>query len=247
MKKNKALILGAGPTGLITAWRLLESGWDVKIIEKEDTVGGLCRSWKHKNFIVDTGPHIFHTPDVKLKNFWKKHFGDLLIEGNFYGKNVQGKDFDKFFNYPLSFEDLNNFEPTIKSFVESFDNLFSIGAGGEFNYADSQILFHKSFDLVNSLINKNDNLLNETKNINYVKLNNKVKINNSFIGNNSGTFIVAEAGLNHNGSFELAKKLIDNAKASKCDAIKFQSFLENSRVSKTVKTEKYAEKIIGTQ
>ena len=32
----------------------------------------------------------------------------------------------------------------IKSFVESFDNLFSVGAGGEFNYADSQILFHKS-------------------------------------------------------------------------------------------------------
>ena len=118
MKKNKALILGVGPTGLITAWRLLESGWDVKIIEKEDTVGGLCRSWKHKNFIVDTGPHIFHTPDVKLKNFWKKHFGDLLIEGNFYGKNVQGKDFDKFYNYPLSFEDLNNFEPTIKNRIK---------------------------------------------------------------------------------------------------------------------------------
>ena len=33
-KKNTALILGAGPTGLITAWKLLEAGWDVKIIEK---------------------------------------------------------------------------------------------------------------------------------------------------------------------------------------------------------------------
>ena len=38
----------------------------------------------------------------------------------------------------------------VKSFVESFDNLFSIGAGGEFNYADSQILFHKSKELKRS-------------------------------------------------------------------------------------------------
>ena len=60
-------------------------------------------------------------------------------------------------------------------------------------------------------------------------------------------FIIAEAGLNHNGSLSVAKKLIDNAKKSGCDAIKFQSFLPNTRVSKFLKTEKYVEKIIGTQ
>ena len=27
---------------------------------------------KWKNFIIDMGPHIFHTPDNSLKNFWKK-------------------------------------------------------------------------------------------------------------------------------------------------------------------------------
>ena len=135
----------------------------------------------------------------------------------------------------------------IKSFVESFDNLFSIGAGGEFNYADSQILFHKSFDLVNSLVNKYSDFTNEAKNINTVNFNSYVKIGNKLIGPDQKTFIVAEAGLNHNGSFDIAKKLIDNAKEIKCDAIKFQSFLPNSRVSKFVKSEKYAEKIIGTQ
>ena len=61
------------------------------------------------------------------------------------------------------------------------------------------------------------------------------------------TFIIAEAGLNHNGSFKIAKKLIDNAKEVNCDAIKFQSFLPDSRVSKFIKSEHYAEKIIGTQ
>ena len=38
------------------------------------------------------------------------------------------------------------------------------------------------------------------------------------------TFIIAEAGVNHNGSVELAKQLIDAAVAAGADAIKFQSF-----------------------
>jgi len=523
-KKNKAIILGAGPTGLITAWKLLEADWDVKIIEKNSISGGLCRSWKWNDFIMDTGPHIFHTPDKTLKNFWKKNFNDLLVEGKFSCKNVKGKNFDEFYDYPLSIEGLDkfdknlkskiknelkkcnkkdqrykaknykeyidsfigpslrkmffekypkkiwgidtkhmtpdwapnrikfrdkilpfyqeeyvavgkygtgciydrikdliikkggkfsfnenvkglksnenkiveistskknykiklnevvistlpisltskflgkpnnlkfrgvcsvylfyrvneilpknhhwlyfdserlifnrvtenkklskfvapknksyltaeitysqgdkfsklssdlvikkvteqlgmtglvdnkkligssiNYEPfvypvqfsdyknevvKVKSFVESFDNLFSLGAGGEFNYADSQILFHKSFDLVNSLVNRQNNFINDAKDVNTVNFNSKVKIGNKIIGERNKTFIVAEAGLNHNGSFNIAKKLIDNAKEINCDAIKFQSFLPNSRVSKFIKSEKYAEKVIGTQ
>jgi N-acetylneuraminate synthase len=35
-------------------------------------------------------------------------------------------------------------------------------------------------------------------------------------------FIIAEIGINHNGSMELAKKLIDGAKMANCDAVKFQ-------------------------
>ena len=40
MKKNKAYVLGAGPIGLVTAWKLLEEGWSVDIFEKLDQVGG---------------------------------------------------------------------------------------------------------------------------------------------------------------------------------------------------------------
>ena len=108
--KKKVIILGSGPTGLITAWRLLKKGLSVTIIEKNSDSGGLCRSWNHKGFILDTGPHIFHTPDVELKKFWKANFNDLLVEGKFYCKNVQGENFDKFYDYPFSIEALNNFD-----------------------------------------------------------------------------------------------------------------------------------------
>ena len=117
--KNKTYILGAGPTGLITAWKLLEAGWEVVIIEKNNLVGGLCRSWKWNGFILDTGPHIFHTPDNSLKKFWKKNFGDLLIEGKFSCKNVKGKEFNEYYDYPLSFESLNKFENKLKKKIKS--------------------------------------------------------------------------------------------------------------------------------
>ena len=108
--KKKVIILGSGPTGLITAWKLLEEGFHVTIIEKNSITGGLCRSWKYKDFILDTGPHIFHTPDRELKKFWKENFNDLLVEGKFYCKNVKGENFNEFYDYPFSKEALKNFD-----------------------------------------------------------------------------------------------------------------------------------------
>ncbi len=51
---------------------------------------------------------------------------------------------------------------------------------------------------------------------------NKVKIGNKFIGEDQPIYIIAEIGINHNGSLELAKKLIDGAVYAGCDAVKFQ-------------------------
>lgn len=50
------------------------------------------------------------------------------------------------------------------------------------------------------------------------------KIGRTWIGGNHPCFIIAEIGINHDGKFEQALKLIDAAAAAKCDAVKFQLF-----------------------
>ena len=52
-------------------------------------------------------------------------------------------------------------------------------------------------------------------------------------------FIIAEAGVNHNGNMELAKKLIDAAVEAKVDAIKFQTFKTELCISKNAKKAEY--------
>lgn len=52
----------------------------------------------------------------------------------------------------------------------------------------------------------------------------KIKIINKQIGEGEPVFIIAEAGSNHDGSLEQAKKLIDIAADAEADAIKFQLF-----------------------
>jgi N,N'-diacetyllegionaminate synthase len=522
MKKN-AIILGAGPAGLITAWLLSNKGWSVKVFEKQNGVGGMCRSWKWKNNILDTGPHIFHTSDKKLWDFWKKSFGADLYVGEYWSKNVLGKNFDELYHYPLSLESIKNYPTNIRNkilselknitkkniksknffdhikgqlgptladmyfknypekvwgigvnemtadwapkrikltdksspffvneftgvgkygtgkiydiiknniiknkgkiylncqingfvqekgninqikfkdkqnlivnkndiiistlpitltsnllgyksklkfrgirsiyilinknrvlpkkinwlyysskeilfnrisepktmspylceekktylcaeityskndkvdkmtfqeikkiikkdlikaklvnsneiidfsenkedfvypvqftdykyelsktrfFVSRYNQLYNLGTGGEFEYSDSQILFHKSMDLVNVIDSKNYMQDQSKKLIYNHKLNQEVKLGKKIVGNNSSVYVIAEAGLNHNGSLEIGKKLIDEAKKTRCDAIKFQTFKADSRVSNVVKSAKYAEKADGLQ
>ena len=80
----------------------------------------------------------------------------------------------------------------------------------------------------------------------------KIKIGNKLIGEEEPCFIIAEAGVNHNGSVELAKKLIDIAKEAGADAVKFQTFkaenvvikhAEKAEYQKTVKEESQYEMI----
>ena len=63
----------------------------------------------------------------------------------------------------------------------------------------------------------------------------EIKFGLKRIGGKQPVFVVAEAGVNHNGSFKIAKKLIEEAKNSGADAIKFQTFKANDLASKKSK------------
>lgn len=52
-------------------------------------------------------------------------------------------------------------------------------------------------------------------------------------------YIIAEAGVNHNGDLDLAKQLIDTAKEAGADAVKFQAFTAEAIVSKQAPTADY--------
>ena len=61
------------------------------------------------------------------------------------------------------------------------------------------------------------------------------------------TLIIAEAGVNHNGSIELAKKLVEKAKEAGVDYIKFQTFKASKLVTKAAKQAEYQQKNIGKE
>ena len=61
------------------------------------------------------------------------------------------------------------------------------------------------------------------------------------------TLIIAEAGVNHNGDMETAKKLIDAAAEAKVDLVKFQTFKADTIVSPSARKAAYQSKNIGDE
>ena len=522
-KNRKVIVLGAGPSGLIAAKELAKLGWQVEVFESLDRVGGMCRSFEWNKYILDIGPHIFHTEDQNLEKYWKSCFGDLFSEGVYWSQNVRGDNFDEYYDYPLSWESISGYPEKIRkkiikemgelsllgkaeaktyseyidsiagrtlrkmffekypekiwgistnemtadwapkrvniyknltpffgkqwtavakrgagsiyeriskevqsmggkvnlnnritnieaddyviksistkekkisigeediiistipvvnllrmigkesnlkyrgvmifyvdcfkkdvlpkgitwqyydsdsvsftritepgkmnielpfkdrsiitvevpfssgdladqkenkvicdeiinqivstgllkkheinditmvkerfvypvqysgyqeelsrvdSIIGRYRQLYSLGAGAKFNYTDTQVLFKKAFDLVESLTNNSNISIKKVKQQSSIEFNKVLEINGRTIGGNSIPYIIAEAGMNHNGDLALGKKLVDAALTTGCDAIKFQTFLPNSRVSKKVKSMDFVEVADGLE
>ena len=94
--------------------------------------------------------------------------------------------------YPIQFVDYKKKLADTKSNISKFHQLYSIGTGGDFNYADSQILFHKSLDLVKILTDDYNKFTNVKKTNIAMKLNKTVKLVKKKVGFVNKTYNIAE-------------------------------------------------------
>jgi N,N'-diacetyllegionaminate synthase len=75
----------------------------------------------------------------------------------------------------------------------------------------------------------------------------KIRIGGRVVGEHAPCFIIAEAGVNHNGDIKLAKRLVDVAIHAGADAVKFQTFKAEDMVTKTAKKAGYQKKTTGAR
>ncbi len=73
----------------------------------------------------------------------------------------------------------------------------------------------------------------------------RVNIGGKWIGDGEPCFIIAEAGINHNGEITLAKQLIDEAKKAGADAVKFQTFKSEGVMTASAEMASYQKKNLG--
>ncbi|CAM9111513.1 UDP-galactopyranose mutase [Mycoplasma marinum] len=102
------IIVGAGFAGSIMAWKYINKGKKVLIIDKRDSIAGNAFDYKkNDNFIHKFGPHIFRTNDEEIWNFINK-FGDWEEYKHIvYAKSSN----NSLIHFPLNYESIKNIFP----------------------------------------------------------------------------------------------------------------------------------------
>lgn len=78
MNKKTALVIGSGFSGLSAAINLAHKGFEVKILEKNNSIGGRARQFSESGFTFDMGPSWYWMPDV-FESFFNK-FGKSVAD-----------------------------------------------------------------------------------------------------------------------------------------------------------------------
>jgi len=93
-RAGRAVIIGAGLSGLAAGYRLSQDGWDVLVLERDSEVGGRCRTVKAGGFQFDTGAQYFRDSyDATLKTAIEVGLGERFripagVTGVFYRGRV---------------------------------------------------------------------------------------------------------------------------------------------------------------
>jgi len=76
--KKTVVVVGGGISGLTAAYVLAKKGYDIVLIEKSDSVGGLAKTFSHKGYLLDYGPHNFHTGLPRVLSFVRNELAITL-------------------------------------------------------------------------------------------------------------------------------------------------------------------------
>ena len=96
-------IIGSGISGLVTAFELAKKGKNVRVYEKLEVVGGLARTEVVDGVSYDCGPHLFHTNNSEIRDYWLTLIKNQVREPDLYGANlIKGKVYE----YPISIESM---------------------------------------------------------------------------------------------------------------------------------------------
>lgn len=148
MKKNDVIVIGSGISGLLTALALSKEGKSVLILEKEDYIGGVCRSYEVDGYLVDTGPHaITRLENGPLKELMDKYFNvvpQFIPFGKYYVRiGSEIKPFPWSINAWLTFS-LLPMTDRLLLMRALFNTLYLLNAGKDFsNIPLSEILPEK--------------------------------------------------------------------------------------------------------
>lgn len=74
------LIIGAGLTGLTTAFALKQKGYSVAVLEKNDYVGGQIRTFSEDGFVFESGPSTGVVSSVDVAELFQKLYPDCEVE-----------------------------------------------------------------------------------------------------------------------------------------------------------------------
>jgi protoporphyrinogen oxidase len=102
--RKRIIVVGAGIAGLTLAYRLSRAGYELLVVEKEGTVGGLAKSFAYEGgYIFDAGPHRFYTEDAAVLSFIHEVLEDDYLT---IGRRSGVRMFDKYFEWPLKITSL---------------------------------------------------------------------------------------------------------------------------------------------
>lgn len=106
------VVLGGGVAGLTIASEIARAGRSVTVVERENTVGGLARTFRQEGFSFDLGGHRFHSNNPDVVGWLQQLMGaDLLRVHRLSRIHLRGR----FIDYPIRLAQATRAFGTVKA------------------------------------------------------------------------------------------------------------------------------------